>query len=908
MNCEIVKREPVVVNPLYRDPAEKRVSLSGSWRFRLDPHDQGIEQKWYLYPYALHESVNVPGCWQGQGYGGDGRTRHKEIDVPVKTFRATYVGTGWYGKSFTVPDEWKGKRIWLNFGGISPSAQLWLNGIALGEHRYPLVPFAYDITALLHEGENNITVRVHEQDRMLELEYYSEGMWSGIYRDVELTATADSYFESIQVIPDADRGRVKVCAKIGDHNKPLKVRIAVSPVEEGAAQYAEAAVTDGVAEAELAIENPRLWCPETPNLYRIDTQLLFGEEICDAASDRFGLVKLSADGKRFLINNKPYFMRGGGEFFVMTDTGCPDTNREAWKKRLGMVRRYGYNYIRLQSHAQIPEYYDAADEVGLLVQSEMGIMGPICGFSSWHTYNMYPKPTPDFRERLRHQWNKVVERDANHPSTNLYCMSNELTPDMGALFPRLAWRCYQETKERKPTAMVIWTDGQYSPDLPGDYVNADASIDAECPKPLIQHEFKWWSSYLDVRTATKFKGALRPYALEYILEAAAKNNILHTLIDATRNSQRLQFIEMKGKLEACRRDHRSLAGICHFNAVDTAFSAQGVLDMFYEKKYATAEQWLQTNGDTIIMTSLDFDNRCYRFGDPFDCTLSVSDYSHPALKAPALEWSMIADGEKFASGTIMYEHTPYETCPAGSVQAVIPDFGKPVRAKLIAKLTEDGRVYTNEWDLWFFPTTEGLPEQVIDLDGRKEHTHNAKTLITSKLTPELAEFVNSGGNLILFSSEGLVRPFLSCLGLAKGKYYFTKPANFPPFEELQAGTIIQNHPMFGDFPHEGFADLQFYNMLGESPAFDIGPLGLNDEDPVIRMMHSSMVARPLGSLIERSLGDGRIIMIALDMNSTNPEAAYLLRQICLYTLRGDKPACAEMSRDTLDMILTACAL
>ena len=104
--------------------------------------------------------------------------------MPVKTFRATYVGTGWYGKSFTVPDEWKGKRIWLNFGGISPSAQLWLNGIALGEHRYPLVPFAYDITALLHEGENNITVRVHG------IGCWSSGifggMWSGIYRDVEL--------------------------------------------------------------------------------------------------------------------------------------------------------------------------------------------------------------------------------------------------------------------------------------------------------------------------------------------------------------------------------------------------------------------------------------------------------------------------------------------------------------------------------------------------------------------------------------------------------------------------------------------------------------------------------------------------------------------------------------------------
>ena len=468
-------------------------------------------------------------------------------------------------------------------------------------------------------------------------------------------------------------------------------------------------------------------------------------------------------------------------------------------------------------------------------------------------------------------------------------MSNELTPDMGALFPRLAWRCYRNERTQAD----------------GDGYLDRWTVLARFARGLCQCGRVDRRGMLNRLSSMNSSGGARiwmsgrrrnsgarsgPTRSNIYLRRRQKQYIAYT--DRCDQEQPAPAVHRdEGKLEACRRDHRSLAGICHFNAVDTAFSAQGVLDVFYEQKYATAEQWLQTNGDTIIMTSLDFDNRCYRFGDPFDCTLSVSDYSHPALKAPALEWSMIADGEKFASER-SYEHTPYQTCPAGSVQAVIPDFGKPVRAKLIAKLTEDGRVYTNEWDLWFFPTTEGLPEQVIDLDGREEHTHNAKTLITSKLTPELAEFVNSGGNLILFSSEGLVRPFLSCLGLAKGKYYFTKPANFPPFEELQAGTIIQNHPMFGDFPHEGFADLQFYNMLGESPAFDIGPLGLNDEDPVIRMMHSSMVARPWApSSSDRWRWQDQHDRAGYEQHE--PRGRLPLRQIaCLY-LRGDKPACAE---------------
>ena len=136
------------------------------------------------------------------------------------------------------------------------------------------------------------------------------------------------------------------------------------------------------------------------------------------------------------------------------------------------MRDYGYNYVRCQSYVYGPEYYDIADEVGLLVQSEMGMLGAWGGMSPMHVYQ-WPKPTPDNYPLLKRQWDLVVRRDVNHPSANLYCMSNEYGAT--AHFPRIAWECYQATKAIKPTALVIWTDGGYHPDMPGDFVNDEAS-------------------------------------------------------------------------------------------------------------------------------------------------------------------------------------------------------------------------------------------------------------------------------------------------------------------------------------------------------------------------------------------------------------------------------------------------
>ena len=113
-------------------------------------------------------------------------------------------------------------------------------------------------------------------------------------------------------------------------------------------------------------------------------------------------------------------------------------------------------------------------------------------------------------------------------------------------------------------------------------------------------------------------------------------------------------------------------------------------------------------------------------------------------------------------------------------------------------------------------------------------------------------------------------------------YFFTPAANFQPYEDGQNGTIIADHPALGDFPHEGFADLQFFRLMETSPPLDLERLDLYQGDPVIRVIHRYPVCRPLAYVLERSVGKGRLIISSLELNPSWPEARYLLTQFCKY--------------------------
>ena len=250
---------------------------------------------------------------------------------------------------------------------------------------------------------------------------------------------------------------------------------------------------------------------------------------------------------------------------------------------------------------------------------------------------------------------------------------------------------------------------------------------------------------------------------------------------------------------------------------------------------------------------------------------------------------------------------------------------KSLKASLKAELSEGRRTFTNQWDFWLFPeqveltgplviygepkytwlrTVKGLPmASSSDLAGDR-----VRAILTERLDEPAVTFARMGGKVIVAADEGLVRQFGPLLTHAYGRYFFTRPANYPPFEDGHDGTIILSHPMLGNTPHDGFADLQFFRMLAEAPPLELESLGLNGADPVIRVMHSYPVGRSLGYLTEASLGRGGLILSSLNLNTSWIEARYLLAQICSYAVGGDFAPAIALDEDALAAIVSGTSL
>jgi hypothetical protein len=172
-------------------------------------------------------------------------------------------------------------------------------------------------------------------------------------------------------------------------------------------------------------------------------------------------------------------------------------------------------------------------------------------------------------------------------------------------------------------------------------------------------------------------------------------------------------------------------------------------------------------------------------------------------------------------------------------------------------------------------------------------------LLAERLDERLLAYLRRGGRAILAAAEGLVRPFNPKFGHRFGHYYFTPPANYPPYEDGHDGILVRPHPLLGELPHEGFADLQLFRPIAPAPPLDLEPLGLNDREPVIRPMHSYPVGRSLGYLVEGAVGAGRLVICALELDQAWPEARYLLAAMARYLVADGLGATAPYSDHAL---------
>ena len=362
----------------------------------------------------------------------------KRVDIPhdwlIHDTKNLYeTSTGWYRKRFNI-DKKEGMRTAVRFEGVYMDCKVYVNSKLAGEWKYGYSTFEFDITELLADGENLISVRVDY--RSPNSRWYSG---AGIYRKVLIKNYPDCHILSDGVYISADtKGKVTVSAETA---RPKGVPVAglsvrqsvfdgdklVCSSENAVTAFADCALPDTVRTegASLAsnsvtmhIPEPVLWDIDDPHLYTLTTDLVQNGQVIHTVHNRFGLrdIEFTCD-KGFFLNGRHVKLHGSCEHHDLGALGAA-INREALRRKLSRLREMGVNAIRTSHNMPAVELMELCDEMGILVLSE--------GFDMWEmskTDYDYARFFPVWVDKDVASW---VRRDRNHPCLIGWSVGNEI--------------------------------------------------------------------------------------------------------------------------------------------------------------------------------------------------------------------------------------------------------------------------------------------------------------------------------------------------------------------------------------------------------------------------------------------------------------------------------------------------
>jgi beta-galactosidase len=348
------------------------------------------------------------------------------------------AGIGWYRKTFTVPENESGRKVYIYFEGIYNNSEVWINGSCLGKRPNGYISFQYDMTPFINfGGENLIAVKV---DHSL----YGDSRWytgSGIYRNVSLITEEPVHLKQWGVYTRTSgvtSSKATLSADISvvnetNHNVNLKV---VSTLKYGNETVAKATgkVTLGSKEEKVVnqifdVINPKLWSVDDPSLYSLYTELR-GRELLDNTVTTIGFRDLKFDAdKGFFLNGRNLKLKG---ICMHHDAGTLGSAvpEEELGRRLDILKEMGCNAIRTSHNPFSPEFLDLCDSKGFMVIGE--------AFDEWELPKKkwlagWNAGTPgkegyavNFMEWAKRDLRDFILRDRNHPSVIMWSIGNEI--------------------------------------------------------------------------------------------------------------------------------------------------------------------------------------------------------------------------------------------------------------------------------------------------------------------------------------------------------------------------------------------------------------------------------------------------------------------------------------------------
>lgn len=877
-----------------------KMSLAGQWM--LDAPDGGRQE------------VTVPGCWEAEGYP-------KDLSGPF-----------WFERVLEVPEALRDRRLWLRFEGVSYHAEVYLDDVFVGEHVGAWDAFEVEVTKHLSSKPSVLRVRVEKPASLRNgpasesvpgrypmketlagfLPYVWGHLFGGIWQQVWLVGRSQVAVEDAFIRADAS-GRFVAEVRLTS-SAPLVLEV-VAPSDETVATV-RGDGRDVRLEGEVAGVTP--WMPNDPALYT--ARICIGEEVVHAW--RFGFRTFETDGTVLKLNGAAIYPRMALSWGWYTNTLHSNPGSDRVRDDLLRLKALGYNGVKLCLWVPPQYYFELADELGMLLWLELPM---------W-----LPRITTFFRQQTPVEYQRIVRQVRQHPSLIIYSLGCELNREVDADLLR---RLYNQTKALVGEALL--RDNSGSGEAYGGLLNEFADyydyhfysdlqffgqlVDAFAPRwrpvqPWVFGEFcdldtfrnlpelyrsgkalPWWTAD---DPAHNPQGARWQYDLPYQEARLKENGFWERSAELERISNKQALLHRKFTLELVRT-YREISGYVITGESDTPISTAGMWNDQGEFKFAP-DAFHAFNNDLTLCLGWDKRREWRRGGDraAFWDTFSYAGGAHVRAHLIASNYSQ-SDGP----GTLSWEVRADALVASGTENVVVrqgdvrevtvaefklPKQRRPVKLRLAAELDIGGSIARNAWNLWCFPEEpwkDVAPFALIDPAGRLAGLEALAPVQGSNLSADLAAvatnwdaeleaFVRGGGHLLFNAYGERTDPF---------------PTVEVPFWR-EAVKILESHPAWGDFPHDDYADLQFYGMATDLALDTSHVLGAR---PILRRMdartgavHDYAVEVPLGRghVIATSLRFGGGLGNQPSSIQANIAAAHLLSRFTRYLQRDQKRA------------------
>jgi len=435
------------------------ILLDGNWLFK-----PGYEISSSQHPYSLKDGdkswhiLQVPGFWNPvrnwlhlqdsklphRGSGVSDNYRESELNrCRAYTFDAEKTNRGWYRKWIDLPLNFQNKKFVLHFDAVSKVADVWVNGKYIGGHVGMFGDFELDITDAVKPGKNLIAVfvqvRKYEKSedaavvvgRAVSMDITNDmlnslphGMFQGneggIWQPVKLIVTNPTYINDVFAKVRTDGGDFEISVNNENHSfLKVGIQIEIRSENENELLFLSSlklisAEKNQTTNTTITVDSitPKLWTPENPNLYVLSTKLYLDEKLIDQVKTNIGFRTFEANGNRFLLNGKPYWLRGANH----PPVGIAPNNSTLANTFMKLMNESNQMVTRTTCCPSTEPWLNAADRHGVGISFE----------GTWPWLMIDKMPARELLDIWRQEMLSLVRKFRNHPSIFIWTMNNEM--------------------------------------------------------------------------------------------------------------------------------------------------------------------------------------------------------------------------------------------------------------------------------------------------------------------------------------------------------------------------------------------------------------------------------------------------------------------------------------------------